>query len=91
MEFHGRWYSAFSALDLIAGIWLAAREARRKGLDPNHIFDALLWALPAGLIGARLLENGDRTQHAADPWTIIGTDGLAVYGGLIGGLVRAVA
>jgi phosphatidylglycerol---prolipoprotein diacylglyceryl transferase len=48
--------------------------------------------LPAGLIGARLLHViDDWPHHAADPWTIIGTDGLAIYGGLIGGLVGVVA
>jgi phosphatidylglycerol:prolipoprotein diacylglycerol transferase len=91
-HFAVRWYGVFIALGLSAGMWLAAREARRKGLDLKHISDALLWVLPAGLIGARLLHViDDWPRHAADPWTIIGTDGLAIYGGLIGGLVGVVA
>ena len=91
-HFAVRWYGVFIALGLIAGMWLAAREARRKGLDPNHIYDALFWVLPAGLIGARLLHVIDNwPRYAADPWTIIGTDGLAIYGGLLGGLVGMVA
>ena len=87
-----RWYGVFIVLGLMIGVWLAAREAKRKGLNPNHIYDALLWVLPAGLIGARLLHVIDNwSMHEANLLTIIGGDGLAIYGGLIGGLLGVMA
>ena len=87
-----RWYGVFIALGLMIGAWLAAREAQRKGLNPNHIYDALLWVLPAGLIGARLLHVVDNwSMHASNLLTIIGGDGLAIYGGLMGGLLGVFA
>lgn len=36
------------------GAWLTAREAARNGHNPEPIWDALLWALFGGIIGARL-------------------------------------
>ena len=36
-----------------AGLWLAAREARKLGLDGDHVYNAGLYGLIAGIIGAR--------------------------------------
>ncbi len=83
-----RWYGIFIALGLGVGLWLSLREARRKGIDASHVSNAALWVIPAGLVGARLLHvMDDWPNHAANPWTIIGTDGLAIFGALIGGLL----
>ena len=38
---------------LIAGL-VAAREARRRGENPDRIWDALVWVAIAGILGARL-------------------------------------
>ena len=37
-----------------AGLWLAAREAQKLGLDGDHVYNAGLYGLIAGIIGARL-------------------------------------
>ena len=37
-----------------AGLWLAARRAGQLGLDGDHVFNAGLYGILAGLIGARL-------------------------------------
>lgn len=37
-----------------AGLWLAARQAQRMGLDPDHIYNMGFYALLAALLGARL-------------------------------------
>lgn len=87
-----RWYGIFIALGVLVGIFIALREAARKGILSEHISDAALWVIPAGLIGARLLHVIDEwPMHASNPWTIIGTDGLAIYGALIGGAVALAA
>ena len=36
------------------GLWLAHRDARRRGLDPESLFKAAELALLGGLVGARL-------------------------------------
>lgn len=72
-------------------MWLTLREARRKGIDTNHIYNAAPWVILAGIVGARLLHViDDWRNHAANPWTIIGADGLAIFGALIGGLLALV-
>ena len=38
----------------IVGAYLASVEARRKGFDPNYVWDALIWALTGGIVGARI-------------------------------------
>jgi phosphatidylglycerol:prolipoprotein diacylglycerol transferase len=37
-----------------AGMWLSAAKARQLGLDGDHVYNAGLYALLAGIIGARL-------------------------------------
>lgn len=84
------WYGVGYAVALALGTWLTARLARRRGLDPNHVMDGLLVVVICGLIGARL-------YHVIDQWQLYKDDllaivlppysGLALYGGVIGGLV----
>lgn len=38
----------------MAGIFLASREAQRRQMDVDFLFDAVPWILAAGVIGARL-------------------------------------
>ncbi len=90
-HFMVRWYGIFIALGVWVGLWLTLREAKRKGIDTHHIADAALWVIPAGLVGARLWHVlDDWPNHAANPLTIIGTDGLAIFAALIGGLLALV-
>jgi phosphatidylglycerol:prolipoprotein diacylglycerol transferase len=37
-----------------AGVWLGAQRAKRLGLDGDHVYNAGLYGLLAGVIGARL-------------------------------------
>ncbi len=91
-HFMARWYGIFIGLGIAAGAWLALREAQRKGVNVDHVYGAVLWVVPAGFVGARLLHViDDWPNHAANPWTIIGTDGLAIFGALAGGLVALLA
>ncbi|MCC7129170.1 MAG: prolipoprotein diacylglyceryl transferase [Anaerolineae bacterium UTCFX2] len=47
-------YGIILMLGALAGAWLASREAKRKGYDPEIVMDALVWVLIGGIIGARL-------------------------------------
>ncbi len=88
------WYSLFFVLAIVAGVWLAQREARRKGLDMERVQSLAVWAVIGGLVGARLFHVADRWELYADhPLRILNIweGGLAVYGGLIGGVVTGLA
>jgi phosphatidylglycerol---prolipoprotein diacylglyceryl transferase len=96
-------YGLLIATAFVAGIWLAQREGRRMGLDPERIADLSFWILVAALVGSRvffiLVNAGDYFGEGA--WVVtrfgriprllaIWEGGLVFYGGFIGaGLAAA--
>lgn len=52
LEIH--FYGIILMLGALAAAWLADREARRRGLRNELVWDALIWVLIAGIIGARI-------------------------------------
>ena len=47
-------YGVMVFCGFLGGALMAARRARRDGLDPSHIWDLLTWMFGAGIGGARL-------------------------------------
>jgi phosphatidylglycerol---prolipoprotein diacylglyceryl transferase len=47
-------YGLLIALAFLAGMWLAQREARRRGQDPERIADLSFWVLVSALVGSRV-------------------------------------
>jgi phosphatidylglycerol:prolipoprotein diacylglycerol transferase len=100
-HFHLRWYSLIVMTAIATGVWLAAREAERKGFGKEAIYDGALWVVLAGLIGARLFHVLDHWSHgfAAQPIRALymWEGGLAIWGGvrlldaIVPGLVLAQA
>jgi phosphatidylglycerol---prolipoprotein diacylglyceryl transferase len=84
-----RWYGVIVTIAIGAGLWIAWREAKRKGLDEKHFNDVIIWVIIAGMIGARLFHVIDHWPHeyANDPIRAlyIWEGGLAIWGGVIGG------
>ncbi len=84
------WYNLFFMLAVLAGGWLGLREARRKGIDTEKMQALILWGLLGGIVGARLFHVVDRWDlYADDPARAlyVWEGGLAVYGGLVGGVL----
>jgi phosphatidylglycerol:prolipoprotein diacylglycerol transferase len=52
--FYLRYYGIILVGGAMIGAYIAAVEARRRGLDPNYVWDGLIWALVGGIVGARL-------------------------------------
>ena len=48
------YYGILIMLGAVAATWLASREVKRYGQDPEMAWDLLPWALIGGIIGARL-------------------------------------
>jgi phosphatidylglycerol:prolipoprotein diacylglycerol transferase len=88
-----RWYSLILMIAIVVGVWLTAREAERKGFKKDVIYDAAVWIIIGGLIGARLFHVLDHWSHeyAANPirTLYIWEGGLAIWGAVIGGLIVA--
>lgn len=94
------YYGIILMLGAVAASYLAEREARRRGQNGELVWDALIWVLIAGIIGARLwhiltpppsmVEQGLTTKyyltHPLDAlW--IRRGGLGIPGAVIGGVV----
>ena len=89
----------FYALCLIAGImaawWLGARRWRKRGGDPETFETAVLWAIPVGIVGARiyhvLTHLGDYFAPGVNPWSVffIWEGGIAIYGAIGAGALAA--
>lgn len=91
-----RWYGVLIVLGVLAGAFYAAWYVKRKGEDPNIIWDLLIWLLIFGIIGARLwyVINeiiGGRTRYLDDPIRIlyINEGGLNILGGVVIGTIVA--
>ncbi len=85
-----RWYALFISTALILGIVLALKEANRKKISEDFFLDFFLYGIPAAIIGARLYYVFFRwSLYSGQPSRIIAIweGGLAIHGGIIGGLL----
>lgn len=53
-SFEVRFYGIILMLGAVAGAFLATREAKRRGHEPEIVWDLLIYLLIGGIIGARL-------------------------------------
>lgn len=90
LEFPLRWYGVIVMIGVIVGSLIVERELKRRGEKGDRIWDALIWVLPAGIIGARLwyvfnaMLGGNR-YYIENPIQIINIPqgGLHIFGGLL--------
>lgn len=85
------------ALCLLAGIvaaaWITDRRLRARGAAPGIAVDIAMWAVPIGIVGARiyhvLTHLDDFTGPGVDAWAWvrIWEGGNALFGSLLGGAV----
>jgi phosphatidylglycerol:prolipoprotein diacylglycerol transferase len=93
-----RFYGIIIVSGAILGAWLAAREAQRRGHNPDIVWDMLIYLMIGGIIGARLwhvftpmsniLVRDTNTGQMVNPYFAGGTihilDILAIWKGGLG-------
>lgn len=89
-----RAYGVMIALGVLAAVWLVGRRFAARGIDPDHATGLAMWAVPAGLVGARL-------NHVITDWRSfqgrwgdvvkIWEGGLGILGGVLLGAVAGIA
>ena len=92
------WYGVLMAVGVFLAGWVTAIGLRRRGEDPDFVWDGLVWAIPAGIIGARLwycanVTLGGSSYYLDNPIRIVRVweGGLHFYGAvLFGGLATYV-
>ncbi len=96
-------YGLLIAAGFLIGIWLALREGKRRGQDPERIGDLTFWILVAALVGSRVyfvlvnwhdyFDAGSfmaQTPFGRVPRLLVFWEGgLVFYGGFIGAVVVA--
>ena len=91
-NFSLRWYGVIVMLGVIAGSLIVEHELKRRGEKGDRIWDALIWVLPAGIIGARLwyvlnAVLGGNRSYLEDPASMVRVweGGLHIFGGFLFG------
>jgi prolipoprotein diacylglyceryl transferase len=88
-------YALCILLGIVLAILITSRRLTRRGAEPGVVLDIILWAIPFGIIGARiyhvLTHPGDYFYPGADllRTLYIWEGGIAIFGALIGGAVGA--
>lgn len=92
-----RFYGIILMSGAVAGAFLATREAKRRGHDPEIVWDLFVYLLIGGIIGARIwhiltpspssgVTTGWYLSHPLDALAVW-KGGLGIPGAIIGGLI----
>jgi len=95
-----RFYGIILMVGAVVAAFVAEREARRRGLNSENVWDALIWVLIGGILGARLwhvflpssadVARGLTTQfYLTHPLDLMAVwhGGLGIPGAVIGGVL----
>jgi phosphatidylglycerol---prolipoprotein diacylglyceryl transferase len=84
-----RWYGLMIACGIAMGIYIALREARRRGIGEEQTYNCAMWGVMGAIVGARLVHVVDRIDfYLQNPASILAIQqgGLAIWGGVLGGI-----
>ncbi len=98
-DFGIHWYGAIIAVGFLLAVLWCCRQSARFGIRQNDLIDMLFFAVPLGIIGARLYyvifefsslyfvegDPGETLRRIVRIWD----GGLAIYGGVIVGVLTA--
>lgn len=86
-------YGFFIAVGFVSGIFLAKKEARRKGVDTETVMDVCFYVIIAAVVGSRLFyvvtAPGPFIENPIEIF-MIWNGGLVFYGGFVLALITAV-
>ena len=91
------WYGIIIAVGMLLGLYFCMKQAPKYGLSEDNIIDTVLWVIPFSIIGARiyyvlfyldLFRGSDGSINWSSTYRIW-DGGLAIYGGVIAGVLGA--
>lgn len=88
------WYGILIAVAFLGATLYIMQRVRRFGLDGDRVMDVILGAVLLGIVGARLyyvIFSWKSGGFAEEPLSVFYTwrGGVAIYGGVIGGVIGA--
>ncbi|MCI9163245.1 MAG: prolipoprotein diacylglyceryl transferase [Lachnospiraceae bacterium] len=87
------YYGIIIGLGMLAGIWIAQSDAKRRGQDPEVYLDFALYGIIFAIIGARIyyvIFQWDNYKGDLLQIFNLRAGGLAIYGGVIGAILTLV-
>ncbi len=91
--FNIAWYGVIIGVGMVLATTIAAWRATKKGYKSDLILDFILFAIPVGIVCARMYYVAFEWEYYAQNLTkifAIREGGLAIYGGVLGGIATAV-
>lgn len=83
-------YGIIIGIGMLAGIWIAQSDAKRRGQDPELYLDFALYAIICSIIGARtyyVIFEWDYYKENLLQILNLRAGGLAIYGGVIAAVI----
>ncbi|MFF5172143.1 prolipoprotein diacylglyceryl transferase [Micromonospora sp. NPDC000089] len=90
-----RAYALCIIVGIVVACWVTERRLRQRGVAPGAVLDIAVWAVPTGIIGARIYHVITSPEKyfgtGGDPWKAfaIWEGGLGIWGAVAGGAVGA--
>ena len=83
------WYGIIITFGMILGFMLALRRCKKTGVEPDHLYNLVLWLIPVCILCARayyVLFEWEQYKDNLLSVFQINKGGLAIYGGILGGV-----
>ncbi|NYF54201.1 prolipoprotein diacylglyceryl transferase [Micromonospora purpureochromogenes] len=90
-----RAYALCIILGIVLACWVTERRLRQRGVAPGAVLDIAVWAVPAGIVGARIyhvITSPEKYFGTGGDWLkvfYIHEGGLGIWGAVAGGAVGA--
>ncbi len=87
---HG--YGLMIAIGVLTALFIGERRARKRGMNPDEIYNLTLWCAVLGFLGAKLLYCIiEWKSFIQNPLSLMRSSGFVVYGGIIAGVLAGCA
>ena len=86
-------YGIIIGIGMVLGTWLAAKDAERRGTGEEAVYDFIIYGILFGVMGSRLYYvffQWDSYKNDLLQIFNLRAGGLAIYGGVIGGILTLV-
>lgn len=88
------WYGLMYVVGIVVGLLIAWPYALSKGIKSDQMERIVMWAVPAGFVGARLYYDLQQPlgQYISQPWRIIAVweGGMAFYGAIFAVVITVI-
>lgn len=86
-------YGITIGIGMLMGILIASWQAKRTGVNPEHVVDIAMYGIVFGIIGARIYYVAfSWDMYKDDPLSVFNLreGGLAIYGGVIAAIITVI-